>query len=304
MMKRLTLTCVTLLTCGTMAQAEISVTGFLQFDQETARIRDFTEWFSPYKELRGDLALAYSHDQFTVAAGVIWDQEVDSGEPLIAWDEDRYYLVGYGPVTLSYGSFYGAGNMLSEDYFLMDDASSHNFDTLRLDYAAERFHLALSRDISDSDEWELGLSTKLFDHFVRVGFEGESQDLGVIFGRDMGGWGYHIATLQDLDDNDPEDDQLAGTLLFDPSDSLRLAAHLNFDSNSGDLIQYGLALWYEIDPRTSALGPVTLMAQFGHEVDWDFDLFRFGIDIPFGKPLPAAYERRDRKEYVSGYGFY
>lgn len=285
------------------AQAEFIYGGFLQLERRAYQYPWVDGWTDHSTSSRGNIALGYQLDDLTVAMGANWNTTLGEGDPLIDWPKDRTFLLSYGPATLTYGDMYGAGNMISEDYFTMSDATDDQDHTLRLDLALENFHLAISNDLERRDELEIGLATQGFGHFVRVGYESDTGDLGVIVGKDMGGWGYHLATLQDLNDSDPEDDQVAATLLYDVNDNLRLAANIVLDS---DLNVYGrsLAAWYELDTPSDRMGPVTLRIAYDEMRVWDEKQLTLGIDVPFGKPLPAAYERRERKRFVSGYGFY
>lgn len=285
------------------ASAELVFGGFLQLERRAYQYPWVDGWVDQHTSSRGDVSLGYSFDDLTVAVGASWNTTLGEGDPLVDWPDDRRFLVSYGPATLTYGDMYGAGNMLSEDYFTMSDTTDNNDHNLRLDLELENFHLAISNDLERNDELEIGIATQALGHFVRIGWEADRADLGVIVGKDMDGWGYHLATLQDLDSSDPEDDQVAATLLYDVNDNLRLAANIVLDV---DMNVYGrsLAAWYELDTPNEGLGPVTFRIAYDELAQWNEKQITFAIDVPFGKPLPAAYERRERKRFVSGYGFY
>lgn len=285
------------------AQADLIFGGVLQYERRAFQYPWADGWNDHFSTARGNVALGYEFQDLTVAMGVNWNTTLGDGDPLIDWEDDRYYLISYGPATLTYGDMYGAGNMIGEDYFTMSDATDDNDHNLRLDLDLTHLHLAVSQDLEREDELEFGLSTTVFGHFVRAGYEADTFDLGLIIGKDMGRWGYHLATLQDLEDEDPENDQWGATLLYDVSENLRLAANVTFNEH-GDLHGRSLAAWYELAAPGQGIGPVTLRLAYDEHRIWDEKQVTFAIDVPFGKALPAAYERRERKRFVTGYGFY
>ena len=291
------------LTAGA-AQAELSFGGFAQIESFNGYCPCIGDWENIYNDLRGEVSATYQFDRVTIGAGLKFETELGEDDFEFEPEENLFFLLNSGAVTLTHGSFYGAGNMLSEDYFLMDDTTEDHDKTLRVDLEQDGLHIALSVPLDDTEEWELGVATQAFGHFLRLGYEADSQDLGVIIGRDMGRWGYHLTTLQDLDDNGWGDDQIGATLLVDLTDDLRVAGNVNYATENLELMHYSLAAWYQLSDDKGSLGPVTLYAEYNKDLDWDEQYFSVGIDIAFGNQAPAAYERRERKEFVSGFGFY
>ncbi len=171
----------------------------------------------------------------------------------------------------------------------------------RIDLALDNVHLAFSTDDGDDTEW--GLSTMLGDYFLRAGYETDAKDLQIAVGRDMGGWGFHTVYHNDLDDSGSAD-QLAGTLLYDVSKSLRVAGSVAINGDR-ELDSYGLIAWYEFgEGVSSSFGPATLRLQYVDDINSDNKSIELAINLPFGNQAPSFYERNAKKEDYSGFGYY
>jgi len=250
--------------------------------------------------IRGELAVGYDTGDFAFGLGTRFRESHDEFD----LDEDNeFYFATVGPVTISHGYGYGAGNMIPEDYFALDDTTSESSPVTRIDVALDNVHVAISKD--DDDDYEMGLATTLANHFVRIGYEDDNEDFQIAIGRDVGNWGYHVVLHQDFDSNSAESHQLGGTLLFDVTESFRIAGHAAIDGNT-DFHSYGLAAWYEFASAPSAIGPVTLGFEFYEEFRdaGDRQSLELTLNVPFGNAAPHLYERKADKKEISGYGFY
>lgn len=250
--------------------------------------------FSNDTSLRGEVILGYSRDNVIVGVGASLMRSDLSDN-----DDPFFGLVHVGNVTVTYGDIYGAGNMVGEDYFDMDDSTTLNTGTLRIDYAGAHFHLAVSAEIDDPGdaEFELGFATSIAGNFVRIAYEADGKDLTFMTGRDMGDWGYHFVAMNDLD-ADGWSDQLGLTLLYDVTPEFTVAGNIALSPGEG-LHSYGFMAWYEMNDMTFR-AQITKNLAFGSD-NTDIEV---GLVIPFGDKLPAAYERQANKEFHSGYGFF
>ncbi|NKB26702.1 MAG: hypothetical protein GKR99_03720 [Rhodobacteraceae bacterium] len=248
--------------------------------------------------IRGELVIGYDTGDFAFGVGTRFRESHDDFE---IEDENEFYFATIGPVTISHGFGYGAGNMVSEDYFGLSDTTSEDSPSTRIDVALDNFHLAVSRE--DSGDYELGLATSIANHFVRIGYEDDDEDFQIAVGRDVGDWGYHVVLHRDFDSNSATSQQLGGTLLYDINDAFRIAGHLAIDGDA-ELDSYGLAAWYEFGGEPTSFGPATLSFEYLNNVNADLESVELRLNIPFGNAAPHLFERKANKEEISGFGYY
>ena len=211
----------TAVSCALIAIAAPAHAEFL-FGGDIAIERDIEDFGEPGENystsIRGEVVAGYDTGEFAFGVGARFSESHDDFD----LDEDNAFaFVRFGPVTLSHGYGYGAGAVMPEDYFALSDTTSRDVPMTRIDWAFENAHFAFSVDDGGDTEW--GLSTKLGEYFVRAGYESSAEDFQIALARDMGGWGYHAVLHNDLDSNGTSD-QLAGTLLYDVTESMRVAS--------------------------------------------------------------------------------
>lgn len=249
--------------------------------------------------VRGEVVAGYDTGTIFVGGGLRFRGTTDN---LDITEDDLFLIVGYGPATLSYGSMYGAGNIVTEDYFLWNDATGFTDDNLRLDLNFDNIQLAVSHGLNDADSLELGLATEIAGNMLRVGYEVGTQDLFMLTGRDLGQWGYHFGALFDLDDGG-FGNQIGGTVLYDINDHTTVAANLAYSPGNG-LHSYGVIGWYELDyAKVFGQHPLSLRAEYSVREADDTSTFELSLNVPFGQTPPASYQRAANKEVFRGFGF-
>ena len=257
-------------------------------------------------EFYGDLTLGYRNGPWYLGAGRSFDyyRYEDSGfSDSFSESNDPYLLIGYENFLLTYGEIQGAGNIFPEDYFGMTDTTSFSDNTWRLDIAMGAFssvieHLAVSVDTDDeeiSEGLEFGLRLNFNDTIVGVGWEGDSDDLGIIVARDFGNYRVH-AVFHD----DGDDDRDIGFSAFREFGAFELGAHVEFEpdrSGGEDMIEaFGLAAYYET--------PVGLLnAQLRRENDGDYTVLEVGLVVPLGDQAPFYDLRMESSENMRRFGY-
>lgn len=271
------------------AAAEINFGGWMGYETNNYNGAWGTE---NYQHLRLDGLLSYDSGDFVLGVGVAHDFASYDGDPFTSDDDGIYYLLGYGDVTVTFGEFWGAGNIFPEDYFGMDDTTSKSDETLRVDFAynGQQFAISYDTDSGDSNDFELGYRGSFYGFDVVVGYEGDTEDLGVIVGQDMGNWGWQVATIQDLDGT-PNNDHYGATVFYDVMEGLSVAANYAVEGD-GDLEGWGVVATYD-------LGIGTVKAEYLKHGYGDSNI-EVGIVIPFGATQPSADARFSLKEYNRG----
>lgn len=309
-MKKLALSTVLLLSSATMSQAEIFFGGYLTLEHDSERFTSGPPAVD-YGNIRGETLIGYQNNNFTIAGGLSFtESDHPFGSGIEIDHEDLFGLVSFNNITLTFGHFYGAGNVVSEDYFGLDDVTSEDDDTLRVDYDGGKFHVAASYSF-EAEEWELGLSTKIGDQFIRAGYESDSEELFVLTGREFGNWGYHLAGVYDFDFSGAPPflsrGQIGATLLYNFNSDFSVAANVAFDVDQLDLHSYGIIGWYEFGSPFGSLGQPTLRIEYVEEIlgqPFEFKSIEVSLVIPFGKSTPAGYERQPNKEEFKNFGFF
>lgn len=275
----------------------------LEVDHE----KNFGSEFDTYTRLRGEIAAGLRLGEAYGALGVYEDDEI-APENEFEIDEDRILvLAGYGPVGISYGRIYGAGNIVGDQYFNFSDATSRNVGTVRVDVDLPFAHIALSREENSYADrpWEIGVATVVAGNFLRVAYEQDSEDFVAITGRQFGAWGYHLGTSMDLNSDDPYDQQFGATALYAVNDRAMVAGNLTMN-NTGDWDSYGALAWYEFTDK-GQFGPsmrLEAIRSNGDDTPGDNFNYEFSVRFPFGATLPASYERKAEKEEFKGFGFF
>lgn len=247
--------------------------------------------------LSGETVVGYDTDQWSFGVGLRFQAEAGDS-PLIDQD-DAFVLARYQNFTLSYGNMYGAGNMNSEEYFGINDTTGRGTGTIRIDYAGNGYHVALSRD-SDG-EAEFGFAFELPQGFVRLGYEHDAEDLQIIYGRDFERWSYHLFYHDDLGESGFSDH--GGVSVFtDLNDNLRIGANIAISPGEG-LRSYGAIAWYRIGGSASSFGQTHVRAEYNNNVSGSSNYFKISVVVPFGKSLPAWQERFASKDALWGFGF-
>lgn len=249
--------------------------------------------------LRGEVALGYETDSFGVYAGTRF-RETDDDFDLDS--DDLFFAVSFGNITISSGKANGAGNVMTEDYFGLNDTTGTSGQDVRIDLDTDIGMFSISSNDDEGDQLEFGFIGSLGNNFLRIGYEQGDKDLQIATGQDFGQWGYHAVLHNDLDDGDGED-QFGLTLLYDVSDRLTVAAHAAIGNGDETLHSTGLMAWYEIDPIGANETPVTFRAEFMQHNEWDESSVELSVIVPFGKAAPNNINRLTNKEVLKGFGY-
>lgn len=260
-----------------------------------------SDTYGQHRDVRGEALIGWSSGDFQFGVGIHDRLDLTAGDSLtddIA--EQLFFVASLGRFVVSYKpngtNIYGAGNIVGEDYFEMDDATDNVIPLVRVDYATENFHLAFSQELDDADEWEVGLATAVGGNFVRAGFANETLDFFVMTGRDMGTFEYHVAAMIDFDDGG-FDDHIGASLFWDLGPATSVGMNVSYAPSENALQSYGLMAWHELGNGT------VLRAEWTAEPWHGYSDIEVGILIPFGKRPPAAYERHTNKEFYRKFGF-
>ncbi|MEE9387410.1 MAG: hypothetical protein V3U96_02265 [Paracoccaceae bacterium] len=217
---------------------------------------------------------------------------------------DLYFLYSSalnpgGRITLTYGEFYGAGNLMPEDYFGVDDSTGRSENTFRVDYSNNGHHFAASVVTDDTEDFELGyrgefgaVSSSVAAWNLTIAYENDPQDLSILLGHDRGNWGYDILSVLDLDDAGTAD-HVAFTLFYDVTPDLGLAWNVSWAYNTSELQSWGVLATYALSDSVRA------KAEYVNDTaDGDYS-YEFGLIYDFGKTQPHHSERISYKEYYS-----
>ncbi len=281
-----------------IAQAEFAVGGWVNLEYE--------DQYGDYrKTLRGDVLATYgTQGGLTFGVGLRGDLE-DSGDTS-GFERRRggvYGLVSFGDgissfgeVTVSYGDIWGAGNLFPEEYFGFDDTTSTDDDTLRVDLKFGNHQIAFSNDFNGVNaDWEFGYRGRFGAYAVAVGYENDSEDLGILIGRKLNDqFAVHLAIVEDLDESEDAADHQGISLIYTPNDRFTLG--LNAARYNEGFHSAGVLVSYTTDR-------VILKAEYVKFHDDDDDQFEFGVVIPFGRTQPAHDARFTFTDYT-GFGLF
>lgn len=203
-----------------------------------------------------------------------------------------YGLIGYGPVTLTFGEIYGAGSMLPEDYFALDDATgrSDRVGRLQVDLGTHAFGVSNDFNGSDPSEVELGYAGGIGGVDVRAGIEFDSADAGVMLAQDRGRWQWNLFYLRDWDSTQRFDDQLAGTFFVDIGRA-NLGVHYAWAPKARTTHSFGLVATYPV-------GNARPKMEYGDERGSRWLIV--GVMMPLGTAQPGARYRQRHDLYRRG----
>lgn len=211
---------------------------------------------------------------------------------------DTVYMLGFGPVLVSFGEQESAGNLFPDDYFQFNDTSDRDDQLLRLDYApgsGPLQHVALSYDANNHsglESLELGLRLAFGDTIIGFGYEGDSQDYGLIIAQSFGDTVLHGLIHAD------DDNQHLGLSAFHDFGMIELGAHVELENATGsepvDVV--GVIGYYDT--------PIGLLnAQLRHDFNARDSIFEASIRIPIGTQSPYTDQRLHTSEHERRFGY-
>lgn len=273
------------------AQADFSLDGWVEFNNENGTNA------GTFFAVRRNLAFTFSEGDFTMGIGQYeshyWDYSTST------WfraGRDPYLLVSFDNVTLTFGEFYGAGNIFPEDYFGYNDTTSTSDMTGRLDVTRGDHHFAYSYDFDGGPgDYEIGYAGQFGKTHVSLGWENDDQQLGVLIGRPLGGVNVQLAVLNDVDSAGRRD-QAGLTLEKMFNNGLRVAVNYAHGTNPGiGTHSYGAIASY-------TWNDATFMAKYVNRPAYGTRYqVELGLIVPIGKRQPADRARSNFKEYRPGF---
>lgn len=273
------------------AKADFSLDGWVEFNNETGTNA------GTYFAARRDLAFTFSQDSFTLGIGQYEFHYFDySTSSWATAGRDPYVLVSFGDVTLTFGEFYGAGNIFPEDYFGFNDTTSTSDMTGRVDVTRGQHHFAYSYDFDGGPgDYEIGYAGSFGATHVSLGWENDQRQLGVLVGRPVHGVGVQLAILNDFNSAGRRD-QVGLTLEKVLNNGLRVALNYAHGTNPGiGTHSYGSIASYEWNDAT-------LMAKYVNRPAYGTRYqVEVGLLVPIGKRQPADRARSNFKEYRPGF---